>query len=183
MILRKKNFYSVGADIARQEADIQNVTRTLSQSKTDLERAKESYAKAIEKESTFDNLTPKEKELKLNISILKALEALDKKAELNLQISPLENSIKEKSMELDSQLSKLAEVKESYAAITSEFETARSSASSINSDIAMHEADLRNISKTETQSKIDLDIAKESYAKALEEEANIENFKPKRKSH
>ena len=110
------------------------------------------------------------------------MEALDKKAELNLQISPLENSIKEKSMELDSQLSKLAEVKESYAAITSEFETARSSASSINSDIAMHEADLRNISKTETQSKIDLDIAKESYAKALEEEANIENLTPKEKA-
>ena len=46
----------------------------------------------------------------------------------------------------------------------------------------MHEADLRNISKTETQSKIDLDIAKESYAKALEEEANIENLTPKEKA-
>ena len=56
-------------------------------------------------------------------------------------------------MELDTQLSKLDEVKDSYASITSEFEAARSSASSINSDIAMHEADLRNISKIEAQSK------------------------------
>ena len=178
----QKNFYSVGADIARQEADIQNIAKTLSQSKADLERAKESYTKAIEKESTFDNLSPKEKELKLNISILKALEALDKTAELNLQISPLENSIKEKSMELEVQLSKLDEVKESFATITSQFEEARSSASSINSNIAMHEADLRNISKIEIQSKTDLEIAQENYAKALEEEKNIENLSPKEKA-
>jgi|TARA_B110000116_G_scaffold270379_1_gene288272 chromosome segregation protein len=178
----QKNFYAVGADIARQEADLQNETKTLIQSKSDIERAKESYAKAIEKESTFENLTPKEKELKLNISILKALEALDKKAELNLKISPLELGIAEKTAELDLQQSRLTEVKESYASVASGFEAARSSASSISSNIAMHEADLRNINKIEVQSKIDLEKAKKSYANALEEEANIDNLSPKEKA-
>jgi len=178
----QKNFYAVGADIARQEADLQNETKTLIQSKSDIERAKESYAKAIEKESTFENLTPKEKELKLNISILKALEALDKKAELNLKISPLELSIAEKTTELDLQQSRLTEVKESHASVASGFEAARSSASSISSNIAMHEADLRNLNKIEVQSKIDLEKAKESYAKAQEEEADIDNLSPKEKA-
>ena len=178
----QKNFYAVGADIARQEADLQNETKTLIQSKSDIERAKESYAKAIEKESTFENLTPKEKELKLNISILKALEALDKKAELNLKISPLELDIAEKTADLDLQQSRLTEVKESHASVASGFEAARSSASSISSNIAMHEADLRNINKIEVQSKIDLEKAKKSYANALEEEANIDNLSPKEKA-
>ena len=46
----------------------------------------------------------------------------------------------------------------------------------------MHEADLRNISKIEIQSKTDLEIAQENYAKALEEEKNIENLSPKEKA-
>ena len=178
----QKNFYSIGADIARFEADLQNLNKTLIQSKLDIERAKEGHAKALEKESAFENLTPKEKDLKLNISILKALEALDKKAKLTIKISPLEEKIQQQSSEVELQLSKLSLVKEDHASILSEFEVARSSGSSLSSDIAMHEADLRNLNKLNSQNNIDLEKAKQSYENALKEESNIENLSPKEKA-
>ncbi len=72
----QRNFYSIGAEIAKYESDLQNVSK-LEISNTDaLERAKASYQDAIEKESSFKDLSPKEKELKLDIAIVKALDAL-----------------------------------------------------------------------------------------------------------
>ena len=44
-----------------------------------LERAQKSYKDALQKESAFKDLSPKEKELKLNIAIVKAFDALEKK--------------------------------------------------------------------------------------------------------
>jgi chromosome segregation protein len=92
----QKNFYSIGAEIARFEANLQNLTKAEVQAEEDLRTAKESYAKAIQKESTFESLNPKESELKLNIAILKALQALDKKKKLDNEINVLSDNVHEK---------------------------------------------------------------------------------------
>ena len=75
---------------------MQNLTKAEVQAEEDLRTAKESYAKAIQKESTFESLNPKESELKLNIAILKALQALDKKKKLDNEIKVLSDNVHEK---------------------------------------------------------------------------------------
>ena len=98
--IAQKNFYSIGADIARYEANIQNLNKTETQTKADLASAKESYARAIEKESTFDTLNPQENKLKLNIAILKALQANEQKEKLEIQINDLDSSVSLKSADV-----------------------------------------------------------------------------------
>jgi len=63
--IAQKNFYSVGADIARLESDLQNINITESQSKKELEKVKENYERALEKEVNLENLSPKEKAILL----------------------------------------------------------------------------------------------------------------------
>ena len=106
----QKNFYSIGAEIARFEANLQNLTKAEVQAEEDLRTAKESYAKAIQKESTFESLNPKESELKLNIAILKALQALDKKKKLDNEINELSDNVHEKSLEVNNLQSTLDDI-------------------------------------------------------------------------
>ncbi|MDA7851554.1 AAA family ATPase, partial [Gammaproteobacteria bacterium] len=121
----QKNFYSIGAEVARFETNLQNLSRTESESKHGLERAKESYKKALEKESAFKDLSPKEKELKLNISIIKALEAMDKKNTLETKIKPIEIQIATKQSEVNSHQEKRNEVKERQLSISSKSDSAQ----------------------------------------------------------
>ncbi len=71
--IAQKNFYSVGADIARLESDLQNINITQSQSKKELEKVKENYERALEKEVNLENLSPKEKAILLLDNIIDAL--------------------------------------------------------------------------------------------------------------
>ena len=115
----QKNFYSIGADIARYEANLQNLHNTESQAEEDISRAKESYATALEKESTFDALNPKESELRLNIAILKTLQAQEKKNELQFQITTLEESVSLKRKELNSFDASIDKIKSENISMTS----------------------------------------------------------------
>ena len=180
--IAQKNFYSIGADIARYEANIQNLNKTESQTKADLATAKESYSRAIEKESSFDTLNPKENELKLNIAILKALQANEQKQKLEIQINDLESSILLKSDEVQKHQGTIEKIKNDHASLSASFDEAQSSFSSISTDIARQEANLQNLEKLEAQSLSDLDRAKASYQAALEKESNQENLSPKEKA-
>ena len=180
--IAQKNFYSIGADIARYEANIQNLNKTESQTKTDLATAKESYSRAIEKESSFDTLNPKENELKLNIAILKALQANEQKQKLEIQINDLESSILLKSDEVQKHQGTIEKIKNDHASLSASFDEAQSTFSSISTDIARQEANLQNLEKLEAQSLSDLDRAKASYQAALEKESNQENLSPKEKA-
>ncbi len=100
--IAQKNFYTIGAEIAKHEADLQNISKSEASNLVALERAKESYEKAVEKESTFKDLSPKQQELKLNISIIKALDAVKNKDAILEKIKPLENEIESKQSDLDS---------------------------------------------------------------------------------
>jgi chromosome segregation ATPase len=180
--IAQKNFYSIGADIARYEANIQNLNKTESQTKADLATAKESYSRAIEKESTFDTLNPKENKLKLNIAILKALQANEQKQKLEIQINDLESSIVLKSDEAQKHQGTIEQIKNDHASLSASFDEAQSSFSSISTDVARQEANLQNLEKLEVQSASDLERAKASYQAALEKELNEENLSPKEKA-
>ncbi|MDB9769665.1 AAA family ATPase [Gammaproteobacteria bacterium] len=180
--IAQKNFYSIGADIARYEANIQNLNKTESQTKADLATAKESYSRAIEKESSFDTLNPKENELKLNIAILKALQANEQKQKLEIQINDLESSILLKSDEVQKHQGTIEKIKNDHALLSVSFDEAQSTFSSISTDIARQEANLQNLEKLEAQSLSDLERAKVSYQAALEKELNQENLSPKEKA-
>ena len=180
--IAQKNFYSIGADIARYEANIQNLNKTETQTKADLATAKESYSRAIEKESSFDTLNPKENELKLNIAILKALQANEQKQKLEIQINDLESSILLKSDEVQKHQGTIEKIKNDHASLSASFDEAQSTFSSISTDIARQEANLQNLEKLEAQSLSDLDRAKASYQAALEKESNQENLSPKEKA-
>jgi len=180
--IAQKNFYSIAADIARYEANIQNLNKTESQTKADLTTAKESYSRAIEKESSFDTLNPKENELKLNIAILKALQANEQKQKLEIQINDLESSILLKSDEVQKHQGTIEKIKNDHASLSASFDEAQSTFSSISTDIARQEANLQNLEKLEAQSLSDLDRAKASYQAALEKESNQENLSPKEKA-
>ena len=180
--IAQKNFYSIGADIARYEANIQNLNKTESQTKADLATAKESYSRAIEKESSFDTLNPKENELKLNIAILKALQANEQKHKLEIQINDHESSIQIKSDEAQKHQGTIEKIKNDNALLSAGLDEAQSSFSSISTDIARQEANLQNLEKLEAQSLSDLERAKASYQAAVEKESNHENLSPKEKA-
>ena len=178
----QKNFYSIGAEVARFETNLQNLSRTESESKHGLDRAKESYKKALEKESAFKDLSPKEKELKLNISIIKALEAMDKKNTLETKIKPIEIQIATKQSEVNSHQEKRNEVKERQLSISSKSDFAQKDSFSIGANTARLEESIANLNRIEVQGKVDLEKAKESYKKAAEREANLEHLSPKEKA-
>ena len=178
----QKNFYSIGADIARHEANLQNLNKTQAQTAEDLARAKESYAKAIEKESTFETLNPKENELKLNIAILKALQANDQKKILQTQVTELDESLRQKSSHVDKYQAEIDQIKNDNIAMSSRLDLAQSASSSIGAEIAGLEANLKNLIKTKAHAEDDLARAQASYQKALEKESNQENLSPKEKA-
>jgi chromosome segregation protein len=178
----QKNFYSVGAEIAKHEADLQNVSKTEISNLESLERAKDSYKKALEKESTFKDLTPKEQELKLNISIIKAMEALERKDQINKHINPLEEKINSKQLELDSKQDAIDGVKDKQTSINEKVKELQNNSYTIGANIARLEGSLQNLTKVENQNLLDLDKAKSNYSNALEKESNNDHLSPKEKA-
>jgi len=178
----QKNFYSVGAEIAKHEADLQNVSKTEISNLESLERAKDSYKKALEKESTFKDLTPKEQELKLNISIIKAMEALEKKDQINKYINPLEEKINSKQQELDSKQDAIDSIKGKQTTINEKVKELQNNSYAIGANTARLEGSLQNLTKVENQNLLDLDKAKSNYSKALEKESNNDHLSPKEKA-
>src|SRR5210317_217899 len=178
----QRNFYSIGAEIAKYEPDLQNVSK-LEISNTDaLERAKASYQDAIEKESSFKDLSPKEKELKLDIGIVKALDALKQKSIIDISIKPLEEKIIQKQNELDSKQSIVDVVKGDQTEITEEITSLQQKKYSIEADIARLEGALQNLNKIEENARLDFEKASSNYSDALQKESNNEHLTPKEKA-
>ncbi len=178
----QKNFYTIGAEIAKHEADLQNLSKSEASNIDALKRAKDSYEKALENESTFKDLSPKEQELKLNISIIKALEALDQKDSINKLIKPLEDQIHYKQADLDSKQGAINSIKDKQISINEKVKDLQSQSYKKGSDIARLEESLNNLIKIESQSKIDLEKANSNYKKALENESNNDHLSPKEKA-
>ena len=70
----QKNFYAVGAEIAKREANLQNINKSESETKYSLQKAKQNYEKAKESESNFDELSPSEKAMHILNDIIHIIE-------------------------------------------------------------------------------------------------------------
>ncbi len=70
----QKNFYSIGAEIAKREANLQNINKIENETKYKLEKARENIEKAKESEKNFDELSPSEKAMHLINSIIETLQ-------------------------------------------------------------------------------------------------------------
>jgi chromosome segregation ATPase len=178
----QKNFYSIGAEIARFEANVQNLTKAELQAEDDLKTAKESYAKAVQKESTFESLNPKENELKLNIAILKALAALDHKKRLDDEIDKLSGHVEEKAQQVSSFQSAINQIQSDDSSVISSLESSQLEFSSLGENIARIESTLQSLEKTIAQTNEDIEEANSNYLKALENEQNEDKLTPKEKA-
>ena len=69
----QKNYYSIGAEVARNEQDIHNLKNQKKQFKEELSRVEDLHKIAIEKAEDFENLSPKEKALRLLDRIINTL--------------------------------------------------------------------------------------------------------------
>ena len=69
----QKNFYSIGAEIAKREANLQNINKTENETKFKLEKTKENLEKAKETEKNFDELSPSEQAIHILNEIIAAL--------------------------------------------------------------------------------------------------------------
>ena len=178
----QKNFYSIGAEIAKHESDLHNINKSEISNNEALERAKTSYQNAIEKESSFKDLSPKEKELKLDIAIVKALNALEKKSTIDISIKPLEEKITQKQNELDSKQNVIDIEKREQVEITEEIKTLQQKKYSAEADIARIEGALQNLNKIKENAKLDFKKAENNYTEAVQKEANNEHLSPKEKA-
>ncbi len=70
----QKNFYAVGAEIAKREANLQNINKSESETKYSLQKAKQNYEKAKESERNFDELSPSEKAMHILNDIIYIIE-------------------------------------------------------------------------------------------------------------
>ena len=86
----QKNFYSIGAEIAKREANLQNINRSESETKESLQKAIQNLEKAKETEKNFDELSPSEKAMHILDSIIGTIEKFQIK----------NDSIGEKAIEL-----------------------------------------------------------------------------------
>jgi len=178
----QKNFYSIGSEIAKHEADLQNISKSESSNLESLERAKQSYKKALEKESSFKDLSPKQQELKLNIAIIKALDAVKNKDIILERTKPLESDIESKQLDLDSREETIKAAKEKQRIANEKVNELQAMSYSIGGNIARLEGSILNLEKVKTQANKDLISAKENYERALEKESNAENLSPKEKT-
>ena len=69
----QKNFYSIGAEIAKREANLQNINKTENETKFKLEKTKENLEKAKETEKNFDELSPSEQAIHILNEIINTL--------------------------------------------------------------------------------------------------------------
>ena len=86
----QKNFYEVGAEIAKREANLQNINKNESETKQSLQKVIENFKKAKETEKNFDELSPSEKAIHILEDIISTL----KEYGIN------NNSIQENAIEL-----------------------------------------------------------------------------------
>ena len=96
----QKNFYAVGAEIAKREANLHNINKNEQETKSNLEKVKQNYEKAKETEKNFEELSPSEKAMHNLDSMINTIEKYGIKNE----------NIREKAIELKSLLTDILNI-------------------------------------------------------------------------
>jgi chromosome segregation protein len=152
--IAQKNFYAVGAEIAKREANLQNINKSESETKYSLQKAKQNYEKAKQSEKNFDELSPSEKAMHILNDIINIIDKhginnesiRDKTLELKKLLVDILNiaSAQSKSLteeylsrqnELESQIDEAEKLKDSIEEEMKEFVGRSSSAESVLIDL------------------------------------------------
>ena len=96
----QKNFYAVGAEIAKREANLHNINKNEQETKSNLEKVKQNYEKAKETEKNFEELSPSEKAMHILDGMINTIEKYGIKNE----------NIREKAIELKSLLTDILNI-------------------------------------------------------------------------
>ena len=70
----QKNFYAIGAEIAKREANLQNIIKSQIEIKDNLEKASANYERAKATEKNFDELSPSEKAMHILDEIINTIQ-------------------------------------------------------------------------------------------------------------
>ena len=108
----QKIFYTVGSEIARHEANLQNINRTILGHEAELSKVKDRYDEALNQESSIENIGPNEKAMKLLETILAGLKDFGAAA----------NSIRNKAYELKDLLTNILKISSAQSkSLTNEY--------------------------------------------------------------
>ncbi len=155
--IAQKNFYSVGAEIAKREANLQNINKNESETKQSLQKAIKNYEKAKETEKNFDELSPSEKAMHILDSIISTIEKFQIK----------NDNIREKAVELKSLLTDILNI-------------ATAQSKSLTDEYLSRQSDLEGqISEAEKLKKLIEDEMKEFVGKSSEAEAILISLRQK----
>jgi len=155
--IAQKNFYSVGAEIAKREANLQNINKNESETKQSLQKAIKNYEKAKETEKNFDELSPSEKAMHILDSIISSIEKFQIK----------NDNIREKAVELKSLLTDILNI-------------ATAQSKSLTDEYLSRQSDLEGqISEAEKLKKLIEDEMKEFVGKSSEAEAILISLRQK----
>ena len=168
----QKNFYAVGAEIAKREANLQNINKSESETKYSLQKAKQNYEKARESEKNFDELSPSEKAMHILNDVIDIIE----KYGIN------NDSIKDKAHELKKLLVDILNIAtaqsksltEEYLSRQKELEVQIEEAESLKSSIEEEMEEFVNKSSKAESVLIDL---RQKQSKFNEELRDLENKK------
>ena len=168
----QKNFYAVGAEIAKREANLQNINKSESETKYSLQKAKQNYEKARESEKNFDELSPSEKAMHILNDVIDIIE----KYGIN------NDSIQEKAQELKKLLVDILNIAtaqsksltEEYLSRQKELEVQIEEAESLKSSIEEEMEEFVNKSSKSESVLIDL---RQKQSKFNEELRDLENKK------
>ena len=178
----QKNFYSIGAEIAKLEANLKNINRDEVNNKSNLEKAIVGYDEATKKQAAFKDLSPKEKELKLNIATIKAFEAMKNRDRINAELEPLVTNKSSKQVKIDSLDSTINQINEENSSLPDKLEKAQKNVFALEASINTLKSNQSRLSSSKEKTNIDLENAKANYEEAKRKEESKENLSPKEKA-
>ena len=178
----QKNFYSIGAEIAKLEANLKNINRDEVNNKSNLEKAIFGFDEATKKQAAFKDLSPKEKELKLNIATIKAFEAMKSRDKINLKLEPLVSNKSTIQLKIDSLDSAINQIYEKNSSLPDKLEKAQKNVFALEASINSLKSNQNILSSSKEKTKIDLENAKANYEEAKRKEESMENLSPKEKA-
>tara|TARA_B100001059_G_scaffold236315_1_gene286162 strand:- start:11431 stop:13629 length:2199 start_codon:yes stop_codon:yes gene_type:complete len=204
--IAQKNFYAVGAEIAKREANLQNINKSESETKYSLQKAKQNYEKAKQSEKNFDELSPSEKAIHILNDIINIIDKhginnesiRDKTLELKKLLVDILNiaSAQSKSLteeylsrqnELESQIDEAEKLKDSIEEEMKEFVGRSSSAESVLIDLRQKQSkfneELRDLENKKSIADLDSRSISEKITDVRVElntyEINLENSNKK----
>ena len=204
--IAQKNFYAVGAEIAKREANLQNINKSESETKYSLQKAKQNYEKAKQSEKNFDELSPSEKAMHILNDIINIIDKhginnesiRDKTLELKKLLVDILNiaSAQSKSLtdeylsrqnELENQIDEAEKLKDSIEEEMKEFVGRSSSAESVLIDLRQKQSkfneELRDLENKKSIADLDSRSISEKITDVRVElntyEINLENSNKK----